>query len=190
VCVCVFVRARGFLCVFWGLAGGRWAKCGVVYYNMGSCMSSTQAVKTGNLRGKQMNNGSRRQRKKELRRQALETLSVEAKNDEILATIPGRTCSNGASNISCIYTQQGRKGTNQDAMIVWEVGFPPIVFFGYFVENLFWFFLMENFPFGMYVPGGALDDLPLSFNCLRLFFFPSFCAGFCIHGRYSVLWGI
>jgi hypothetical protein len=28
---------------------------------------------------------------------------------------------NGASNTACMFTQQGRKGTNQDAMLVWEV---------------------------------------------------------------------
>ena len=35
--------------------------------------------------------------------------------------IPGRICMNGASKIACLYTQQGKKGTNQDAMLVWEV---------------------------------------------------------------------
>jgi hypothetical protein len=51
----------------------------------------------------------------------METLTLEAKNDALLASLPGRICSNGASNVACIYTQQGRKGTNQDAMVVWEV---------------------------------------------------------------------
>ncbi|CAM6017072.1 unnamed protein product [Sphagnum balticum] len=120
---------------------------------MGSCMSSTQAVKTGNVRGKQMNNGSRRQRKKELRRQALETLSVEAKNDELLATIPGRTCSNGASNISCIYTQQGRKGTNQDAMIVWED-------FASMEDTVYCGVYDGHGPFGHLVARRVRDSLP------------------------------
>ncbi|CAM6014227.1 unnamed protein product [Sphagnum balticum] len=57
---------------------------------------------------------------KELRREAMETLTLETKNDALLASLPGRICSNGASNVACIYTQQGRKGTNQDAMVVWE----------------------------------------------------------------------
>jgi hypothetical protein len=154
VCVCLRARACGDLCVcFWGLAGGRWAKCGVVYYNMGSCMSSTQAVRAGNVRRKQMNNGSRRQRKKELRRQALETLSMEAKNDELLATIPGRTCSNGASNISCIYTQQGRKGTNQDAMIVWED-------FASMEDTVYCGVYDGHGPFGHLVARRVRDSLP------------------------------
>ncbi|XP_065874530.1 probable protein phosphatase 2C 52 [Euphorbia lathyris] len=37
-----------------------------------------------------------------------------------LSSIPNRISSNGKSRSSCIFTQQGRKGINQDAMIVWE----------------------------------------------------------------------
>ncbi len=138
-----------FVCFFFGGVGGvlvwgfvsvgiwerRWAKSRVVY-NMGSCLSTTQqAVAAGNIRKRAK---GRRQRQKELRREAMETLTLEAKNDALLASLPGRICSNGASNVACIYTQQGRKGTNQDAMVVWEVesmlvvscAFPrPTVFF-------------------------------------------------------------
>lgn len=38
-----------------------------------------------------------------------------------LPSLPSRIFSNGKSRGSCIFTQQGRKGINQDAMIVWEV---------------------------------------------------------------------
>ncbi|XP_040942982.1 probable protein phosphatase 2C 6 isoform X2 [Gossypium hirsutum] len=37
-----------------------------------------------------------------------------------LHLIPGRMFLNGASSVACLYTQQGKKGTNQDAMLVWE----------------------------------------------------------------------
>ncbi|CAJ1956538.1 unnamed protein product [Sphenostylis stenocarpa] len=37
-----------------------------------------------------------------------------------LPSLPNRIFTNGKSRSSCIYTQQGRKGINQDAMIVWE----------------------------------------------------------------------
>lgn len=40
---------------------------------------------------------------------------------EELAKVEGRVCVNGASAAACLHTQQGRKGTNQDAMVVWEV---------------------------------------------------------------------
>lgn len=41
--------------------------------------------------------------------------------EEELHRVPGRLYLNGASEIACLYTQQGKKGTNQDAMLVWEV---------------------------------------------------------------------
>lgn len=37
-----------------------------------------------------------------------------------MSSIPNRIFTNGKSRSSCIFTQQGRKGVNQDAMIVWE----------------------------------------------------------------------
>lgn len=40
-----------------------------------------------------------------------------------MSSIPNRIFTNGKSQSSCIFTQQGRKGINQDAMIVWEVSF-------------------------------------------------------------------
>ncbi|PIN04356.1 Serine/threonine protein phosphatase [Handroanthus impetiginosus] len=40
--------------------------------------------------------------------------------ERALQQIPGRLFSNGASRIASLYTQQGKKGTNQDAMIFWE----------------------------------------------------------------------
>lgn len=38
-----------------------------------------------------------------------------------LSSLPNRIFANGKTRSSCIFTQQGRKGVNQDAMIVWEV---------------------------------------------------------------------
>ncbi|KAK7263634.1 hypothetical protein RJT34_31227 [Clitoria ternatea] len=37
-----------------------------------------------------------------------------------LPSLPSRIFTNGKNRASCIFTQQGRKGINQDAMIVWE----------------------------------------------------------------------
>ncbi|XP_057765335.1 probable protein phosphatase 2C 6 [Salvia miltiorrhiza] len=50
---------------------------------------------------------------------AAATAAVVAE-ERALHHIPGRLFSNGASRIASLYTQQGKKGTNQDAMIVWE----------------------------------------------------------------------
>ncbi|KAI5591126.1 hypothetical protein POPTR_004G066200v4 [Populus trichocarpa] len=38
----------------------------------------------------------------------------------VLLHIPGRFATNAATKIGCVYTQQGKKGTNQDAMLLWE----------------------------------------------------------------------
>jgi hypothetical protein len=38
-----------------------------------------------------------------------------------LRGIPGRIADNGASAVASLYTLQGKKGVNQDAMIFWEV---------------------------------------------------------------------
>lgn len=38
-----------------------------------------------------------------------------------LSGVSGRMYLNGASEVASLYTQQGKKGTNQDAMIVCEV---------------------------------------------------------------------
>lgn len=43
--------------------------------------------------------------------------------------VVGRMCSNGASHAACLYTQQGKKGANQDAMLVWEVSTVNLRFF-------------------------------------------------------------
>lgn len=37
---------------------------------------------------------------------------------------PGRIAGNGAGNVACLFTRQGKKGTNQDAMVAWEVSGP------------------------------------------------------------------
>eukprot|EP00249_Psilotum_nudum_P019741 c27397_g1_i3 orf=617-2101(-) len=81
---------------------------------MGSCMSvdeTTGEIKCG---------PAVRARRIERKRRIMGILDAEAKNAELLSRIPGRLCSNGASSIGCIFTQQGRKGTNQDAMLLWE----------------------------------------------------------------------
>ncbi|KAE8684699.1 putative protein phosphatase 2C 33 [Hibiscus syriacus] len=46
--------------------------------------------------------------------------SFDYSKGETLHRIPGRLFLNGCSGVASLYTQQGKKGTNQDAMIVWE----------------------------------------------------------------------
>ncbi|MCO5611809.1 hypothetical protein L7F22_066068 [Adiantum nelumboides] len=58
--------------------------------------------------------------KREQRRLDREMLSAEAKAVQLLAEMPGRLCSNGATKTCCLYTKQGCKGINQDSMLAWE----------------------------------------------------------------------
>lgn len=52
--------------------------------------------------------------------------------------IVGRLVSNGSSKIACLYTQQGKKGTNQDAMLVFEVRFLKLqIFSKHFIFHSF-----------------------------------------------------
>lgn len=41
--------------------------------------------------------------------------------EDDLQRVPGRKFHNGATEVACLFTQQGKKGFNQDAMLVWEV---------------------------------------------------------------------
>ncbi|KAJ1699839.1 hypothetical protein LUZ63_008351 [Rhynchospora breviuscula] len=45
--------------------------------------------------------------------------TVDLPEDE-LNHVPHRMVSSGSSHVACLHTQQGKKGTNQDAMVVWE----------------------------------------------------------------------
>ncbi|CAF2105160.1 hypothetical protein HID58_079059 [Brassica napus] len=48
------------------------------------------------------------------------TLSGRIVSLHDLVSIPNRITSSGKSKSSCVFTQQGRKGVNQDSMIVWQ----------------------------------------------------------------------
>ncbi|PON88851.1 Protein phosphatase [Trema orientale] len=68
--------------------------------------------------------------------------------------IPGRMCINGASRIGCLHTQQGKKGTNQDAMLVWEN-------FSSRSDTIFCGVFDGHGPFGHLVAKKVRDSLPL-----------------------------
>eukprot|EP00252_Welwitschia_mirabilis_P009667 TRINITY_DN2238_c0_g2_i2.p1 TRINITY_DN2238_c0_g2~~TRINITY_DN2238_c0_g2_i2.p1 ORF type:complete len:274 (+),score=46.63 TRINITY_DN2238_c0_g2_i2:125-946(+) len=85
---------------------------------MGSCLSSDGWA------GRPMpqtafQREARPRRSRSIRRRFSTNSACTAKSDD-LGKIPGRMLANGASQIASMFTQQGRKGTNQDAMIVWE----------------------------------------------------------------------
>lgn len=62
-----------------------------------------------------------RKRKTTKKRPASRNSSFEYRREEMLHRVQGRMFLNGSSDVASLFTQQGKKGTNQDAMIVWEV---------------------------------------------------------------------
>ncbi|KAK9269580.1 hypothetical protein L1049_001356 [Liquidambar formosana] len=71
-----------------------------------------------------------------------------------LHLVPGRMFANGASSIACLFTQQGKKGTNQDAMLVWEN-------FSSRSDTIFCGVFDGHGPYGHMVAKKVRDSLPL-----------------------------
>ncbi|XP_060958598.1 probable protein phosphatase 2C 74 [Cannabis sativa] len=46
--------------------------------------------------------------------------TIDSHIEKRLHRVPGRICLNGCSDVTSLFTKQGQKGVNQDAMIVWE----------------------------------------------------------------------
>ncbi|KAI7732563.1 hypothetical protein M8C21_024169 [Ambrosia artemisiifolia] len=70
-----------------------------------------------------------------------------------MSSIPNRIFTNGKSRSSCIFTQQGRKGVNQDAMIVWE---------DFMAEDVTFCGIFDGHgPYGHLVARKVRDTLPL-----------------------------
>lgn len=99
---------------------------------MGGCVStsnrSTCSSRSNGEPGSSACMGMRLCRHKRSKR----TFSDHAITMHNLPSIPNRIFMNGKSRSSCIFTQQGRKGINQDAMVVWEVSRVVIIIY-YFV---------------------------------------------------------
>ncbi|KAF3454177.1 hypothetical protein FNV43_RR04624 [Rhamnella rubrinervis] len=94
--------------------------------------------------------------------------SFDYRREEPLHRIPGRMFLNGSSEIASLFTQQGKKGTNQDAMIVWEL----VAFNGYFrftdfslrTDTVFCGVFDGHGPYGHMVAKRVRDSLPLKLS--------------------------
>ncbi|CAL9095410.1 unnamed protein product [Musa textilis] len=80
----------------------------------------------------------------------------EVREDE-LHRLPDRLFLNGATEAACLYTQQGKKGTNQDAMIVWKN-------FMLRSDTIFCGVFDGHGPFGHMVAKKVRDSLPLKLS--------------------------
>ncbi|GFP90057.1 probable protein phosphatase 2c 33 [Phtheirospermum japonicum] len=96
-------------------------------------------------------------KKKGPRRIVSRNSSFDYRREERLHRIPGRMFLNGSSEIASMFTQQGKKGTNQDAMIVWEN-------FGSRTDTVFCGVFDGHGPYGHMVAKRVRDSLPLKLS--------------------------
>ncbi|XP_056842071.1 probable protein phosphatase 2C 33 [Raphanus sativus] len=83
--------------------------------------------------------------------------SFDSRRDDPLHRVPGRMFLNGSSEAACIFTQQGKKGPNQDAMVVWEN-------FGSRTDTVFCGVFDGHGPYGHMVAKRVRDNLPLKLS--------------------------
>ncbi|EEF47391.1 probable protein phosphatase 2C 33 [Ricinus communis] len=98
-----------------------------------------------------------RKKKNSKKRPGSRNSSFDYRREEPLHRIPGRLFLNGSSDIASLFTQQGRKGTNQDAMIVWEN-------FGSRTDTVFCGVFDGHGPYGHMVAKRVRDHLPLKLS--------------------------
>ncbi|GMY13913.1 probable protein phosphatase 2C 33 [Fagus crenata] len=122
---------------------------------MGSCLS---AESRSPLPGSPLSPAvGVRKRKSTKKRLGSRNSSFEYRRDEPLHRIPGRMFLNGSCEVASLFTQQGKKGTNQDAMIVWEN-------FGSRTDTIFCGVFDGHGPFGHMVAKRVRDSLPLKLS--------------------------
>ncbi|XP_047327666.1 probable protein phosphatase 2C 33 [Impatiens glandulifera] len=119
---------------------------------MGSCLSfeSRNPLPNSPL-------GVRKRKNSKKRNSGSRSSSFDSKREDLLHRIPGRMFLNGSSEMASIFTQQGKKGTNQDAMIVWEN-------FGSRSDTVFCGVFDGHGPYGHLVAKRVRDCLPLKLS--------------------------
>lgn len=98
-----------------------------------------------------------RKRKTIKKRSTSRNSSFDYKREEMLHRVHGRMFLNGSTEVASLFTQQGKKGTNQDAMIVWEN-------FGSRTDTVFCGVFDGHGPFGHMVAKRVRDSLPLKLS--------------------------
>ncbi|MBA0611964.1 hypothetical protein Godav_012613 [Gossypium davidsonii] len=122
---------------------------------MGSCFSAeSRSPLPGSPLSPHLANMKKRNSRKRLGSRGS---SFEYRKDEALHRIPGRFFLNGSTDVASLFTQQGKKGTNQDAMIVWEN-------FGSRTDTVFCGIFDGHGPYGHLVAKRVRDHLPLKLS--------------------------
>ncbi|XVE62167.1 hypothetical protein DITRI_Ditri06bG0096800 [Diplodiscus trichospermus] len=122
---------------------------------MGSCLSAESGSPLpGSPSSPHLANMKRRNSRKRL---GSRNSSFDYRKEEPLHRIPGRLFLNGSSDVASLFSQQGKKGTNQDAMIVWEN-------FGSRTDTVFCGVFDGHGPYGHMVAKRVRDYLPLKLS--------------------------
>ncbi|XWS58950.1 hypothetical protein CRYUN_Cryun08bG0078200 [Craigia yunnanensis] len=122
---------------------------------MGSCLSAESgSPHPGSPSSPNLANMKRRNSR---RRPGSRNSSFDYRKEEPLHKIPGRLFLNGSSDVASLFTQQGKKGTNQDAMIVWEN-------FGSRTDTVFCGVFDGHGPYGHMVAKRVRDHLALKLS--------------------------
>ncbi|KAI3746030.1 hypothetical protein L6452_08445 [Arctium lappa] len=123
---------------------------------MGSCFSAESRNPLPNSQTA-MSLGIKKRKNSRKRPPGSRTSSFDHQREEQLHRIVGRMFLNGSSEVASLFTQQGKKGTNQDAMIVWEN-------FGSRTDTVFCGVFDGHGPLGHMVAKRVRDSLPLKLS--------------------------
>ncbi|CAN8269753.1 unnamed protein product [Cochlearia groenlandica] len=123
---------------------------------MGSCLSA-ETTRTPRPGSPCSPGFGVRKRKNSKKRLGSRNSSFDHRRDDPLLHVPGRMFLNGSSQAACIFTQQGKKGPNQDAMVVWEN-------FGSRTDTIFCGVFDGHGPYGHMVAKRVRDNLPLKLS--------------------------
>ncbi|KAJ0249786.1 PPM-type phosphatase domain-containing protein [Hirschfeldia incana] len=122
---------------------------------MGSCLSAESLSPTP---GSPCSPGfGVKKRKNSKKKFGSRNSSFDSRKEDSLHQVPGRMFLNGSSEVACIFTQQGKKGPNQDAMVVWEN-------FGSRTDTIFCGVFDGHGPYGHMVAKAVRDNLPLKLS--------------------------
>ncbi|KVI07835.1 Protein phosphatase 2C [Cynara cardunculus var. scolymus] len=123
---------------------------------MGSCFSAESRSPLPNS-PTTMSLGVKKRKNSRKRPPGSRSSSFDHRREEQLHRIVGRMFLNGSSEVASLFTQQGKKGTNQDAMIVWEN-------FGSRTDTVFCGVFDGHGPLGHMVAKRVRDSLPLKLS--------------------------
>ncbi|XP_030536603.2 probable protein phosphatase 2C 33 [Rhodamnia argentea] len=122
---------------------------------MGSCLSGAGGSSVPYA--PESSSGSTKAKSSSRKRQMRRNFSFESNMEMWLHRIPGRMFLNGSTDVASLFTKQGKKGVNQDAMIVWEN-------FGSKADTTFCGVFDGHGPFGHMVAKKVRDSLPLKLS--------------------------